>query len=306
MEIDVEDILNRLDLEIEGERGDWADILCPFHPEGRPSFSINMDTGVWICRHGENTGNIIGIIEEVKKLTKREAYEWLENLPPYVATDTELIETLYNLGKEVIEEHPEIDNWCKTFDSIKWGRMSEYWFERGFTVESMRMFNVKFNEEDNSIFWPVIDEFQETKGFIKRYVPPLRGPKKYDYPLGFKRILFPLNHFAGEHVLLVEGGLDAIWLHQHGWRSALAVLGSGLTRTQREWIYNNAKRVTILFDNDRAGKEGAIKVASQLKGMLVRIGDLPEGFKDVQEMSSKEIMEAISFAKLQLIGQKEV
>ncbi|KKL52681.1 hypothetical protein LCGC14_2283050, partial [marine sediment metagenome] len=55
-DLNVEAVLGALDIKTVESRGSWHDCLCPLHQENNPSFSVNLENGGWICRHGEETG----------------------------------------------------------------------------------------------------------------------------------------------------------------------------------------------------------------------------------------------------------
>ncbi len=145
--------------------------------------------------------------------------------------------------------------------------------------------------------WPIRDEGANILGFIKRKVPPFYGKNKYLYQKGLQRVLFPLDHFVGEEVILVEGPLDALWLHQYGFTGALAVLGSGLTRSQLSWIKMRAEKVILAFDNDRDGRRGKDQVIKQLAGIYTLVAEIPITAKDIQDLSEKQLNSTIKGAK---------
>lgn len=178
--------------------------------------------------------------------------------------------------------------WSERYEALDPKLMSEYFFERGFSTETMRDFGVRYDEKENSLVWPVRDEAANLVGFIKRRIPPTVGAR-YEYPKGFQRVLYPLDHFEGSEAILVEGPLDALWLHQCGHRGALAALGSGLTKSQLLWVRRNTTSVTLIFDNDRDGKLGQEKVIKQLAGMRTFVAKLPKEVKDPQELSKDRL-----------------
>ena len=133
-------------------------------------------------------------------------------------------------------------------------------------------------------------------------MPPFYGKNKYLYQKGLQRVLFPLDHFKGEEVILVEGPLDALWLHQHGYVGALAVLGSGLTRSQVAWLQTRAEKIVVAFDNDRDGRRGKDQAIKQLAGIHTLVTTLPLDVKDVQELNEKSLRSTIEGARPALIS----
>src|SRR5690606_17906317 len=118
------------------------------------------------------------------------------------------------------------------------------------------------------------------------------GKQKYLNSDGMSKgnYLFGLDHlpFDAREIVLVEGPLDAMWLYQHGY-PGVAILGSSLSQAQVEIIKRRFWRVTIAFDGDRAGREGARKAARMLRGSVdVFVVRMPDGM-DVQNMDAEEL-----------------
>lgn len=80
--------------------------------------------------------------------------------------------------------------------------------------------------------------------------------------------------------VVCEGYMDAIALHEAGFRSSVAVLGTSLTRAHLESLAScGARTCTLLLDGDEAGKAAAIRAASLdgVAGVELRIAVLPGG-----------------------------
>ncbi len=60
-------------------------------------------------------------------------------------------------------------------------------------------------------------------------------------------------------IMLAEGYMDVIALHQAGYTNAVASLGTALTEKQAGLIDRYAKHVILCYDSDRAGVEAALK-----------------------------------------------
>lgn len=295
IDVDVESILERLGVEIAVDRGSWADALCPLHPENNPSFSVNLDEGAWVCRHGGEKGQLLDLVVAVRGCSRHDAAVWLREQPTKEYSATDVLVQLFQLSKEHDRDMSATVAWAERYDALSRDLMTEYWFDRGFSTHTMREFDVRFDEENEVLIWPVRDEAANLVGFVRRAVPPSTG-KRYEYPKGFQRTLHPLDHFAGHEAILVEGPLDALWLHQHGYHGGLAVLGSDMTRRQVTWLRGNTTKVIVAFDNDREGYIGRGKVIEQLAGIHTMVAKLPRGAKDVQELSKETLKEVLESA----------
>ena len=296
VDLDVASVLEALGVEVSNQRGDWADALCPLHLESNPSFSVNLDHGGWVCRPCCAKGQLLDLVARVRKISRSDAIQWARGQATRRRSAADLISQL------LPKEGPPSKTlaWAARYDELSPTVMTEYWFERGFNAQAMRQFDVRFDSDDGALIWPVRDSSANTISFIKRRLPGQPGVK-YLYPPGFTRALFPLDHFdySGERALLVEGPLDAMWLHQHGYTTALATLGTDITRGQVDWLKGNVSAVTLAFDNDEAGWRATDLLTGRLAqhGFYVSVVRLPDHVKDIQELSSAEIGPALLSAR---------
>jgi len=60
-------------------------------------------------------------------------------------------------------------------------------------------------------------------------------------------------------VIIVEGYMDVLTAHQHGWRDAVASMGTSLTQKQVEGIKRLTNNITLALDADLAGEEATLR-----------------------------------------------
>lgn len=103
--------------------------------------------------------------------------------------------------------------------------------------------------------------------------------------------LFGMNfakNACAERVILVEGNMDVISLHQAGFTNTVAPLGTAFTTEQANLLARYTKEIVLMLDADAAGQK-AIKRATELlqnTGLLVRVVVIPDG-KDPDEYIKK-------------------
>ena len=102
-----------------------------------------------------------------------------------------------------------------------------------------------------------------------------------------RRNLFAMNRAKktkSEYFLLAEGYMDVIALHQAGFDSAVASLGTSLTEEQARLLSRHTKTVIVCYDADTAGQSAAQRAIDILKktGIRVKILKIP-GAKDPDE-----------------------
>ncbi|MBR4123330.1 MAG: DNA primase, partial [Clostridia bacterium] len=186
-----------------------------------------------------------------------------------------------------------------------WDALINHLKSKGFSINDMYTANVVGKSQRGSYYdrfrkrymFPIINIRGNVIGFSGRAVPgEEKTGGKYvntsDTPVYKKsENLFGIN-FAklscSERIILVEGNMDVISLHQAGFTNAVAPLGTAFTSEQANLIARYTKEIVLMMDSDTAGHK-AIKKASQLlenTGLEVRVVIIPDG-KDPDEFIKK-------------------
>ena len=92
------------------------------------------------------------------------------------------------------------------------------------------------------------------------------------------------KNYSRNEMIIVEGNMDAISLHQRDIRNVVASMGTALTEKQARLILRYTKNVKIAYDSDAAGEEATIRGLDILNklGADVRVVKY-EGAKDPDE-----------------------
>ena len=149
------------------------------------------------------------------------------------------------------------------------------------------------------LMFPVIDVRGNVVAFSGRVLGD--GEPKYlnspDTPVFSKsHNLFGLNlakKSKAGYIILVEGNIDVVSLHQAGFDSAVASLGTSLTSEQAQLLSRYTKKVVICYDADNAGRKAAqraIPILDKL-GLDIRVVTVP-GAKDPDEFIKSSGAEA--------------
>ena len=125
----------------------------------------------------------------------------------------------------------------------------------------------------NRLMFPVIDVRGNVIGFSGRILGD-GEPKYMNSPetlvFNKSRNLFALNlakKSKSGYIILSEGNIDVVSLHQAGFDSAVASLGTSLTPEQARLLSRYTNQVIIAYDNDGAG----IKAAQRAIGILEQL-----------------------------------
>jgi len=91
-----------------------------------------------------------------------------------------------------------------------------------------------------------------------------------------------------QEVLLTEGYMDVIVLHQYGFTNSCAVLGTALTETQVKRLGGLTGSVVLLFDGDQAGAQAALRSAQMVlsQGLKCKVVQFPAG-EDADSLLTK-------------------
>ena len=142
----------------------------------------------------------------------------------------------------------------------------------------------------NRLMFPVIDVRGDFIGFSGRILGD--GEPKYmntpETPVFSKsRNLFALNlakKSKSGHIILAEGNVDVVMMHQAGFDGAVASLGTSLTSEQARLISHYVNEVIIAYDNDGAGRKAAQRAIGLLEKLDLRVKVLSmSGAKDPDE-----------------------
>lgn len=187
-----------------------------------------------------------------------------------------------------------------------WDSLINYLKSKGFSVPDMLQANVIGKSQKGSFYdrfrkrvmFPIINIRGKVIGFSGRAMPgeDKMGGKYVntsDTPVYKKsENLFAMN-FAKNHcdesIILVEGNMDVISLHQAGFQNAVAALGTSFTSEQAKLISRYTKEVILIMDSDAAGQKAVRRAGEILQntGLDIRVVLLPDG-KDPDEYIKKQ------------------
>ncbi|MDD5794794.1 DNA primase [Clostridium sp. HCP1S3_B4] len=165
----------------------------------------------------------------------------------------------------------------------------------------------------NRVMFPVFDIRGKVIGFGGRVFDDskpkyLNSPETLVFHKGVN--LYGLNFAVKDGIndrtlIIVEGYMDCISLHQYGITNAIASLGTALTVNQARLIKRYADKVVISYDADIAGQKATLRGLDILKdaGLDVRVLLIPQG-KDPDEfvrLNGKEAFLKLVYSAISLI-----
>ena len=140
----------------------------------------------------------------------------------------------------------------------------------------------------NRLMLPVIDVRGDVVGFGSRVID--KSEPKYmnstETPVYSKRrVLYGLNlakKTKRPNMILCEGNLDVVTLHQAGFDNAVASMGTALTTEQIRLLGRYTKELVLCYDNDNAGQLATQRALEMLNNteFTVRVLKLPRRLAD--------------------------
>lgn len=191
------------------------------------------------------------------------------------------------------------------FAPNEWSALYNHLKSLGFTNEELLLANLVRKSEKNGrttyydnfrnrVMVPIIDLRGNVIAFGGRVLDDSK-PKYIntsDTPVYKKsQGLFALNiakEHASEYLILVEGYMDVIALHQAGFQNAIACLGTALTSEQAHIISRYTKEIVLCYDSDEAGQKATQRALGIFRntGIKTRVVTMVGG-KDADEIITK-------------------
>ena len=183
----------------------------------------------------------------------------------------------------------------------------KYLKSKGYSDDLLResgLFNVDerrgmYDKFWNRVIFPIMDVNNRVIGFGGRVMGDGK-PKYLNSPetkiFDKSRNLYGLNvarTMRKNYLILCEGYMDVIAMHQAGFTNAVASLGTALTSGHASLVKRYTKEVLLLYDSDGAGVRAALRAIPILReaGVTSRVVSL-KPWKDPDEFIKNEGAEA--------------
>lgn len=274
--------------------------ICPFHrkedgsEERRPSFSMNIYTGVYFCHTCQATGTLrrflidIGMPREFVHLRYRDLLEEAKkNLPPPPDPTR----------PGVFDIEPINEGFLGLFDGYDLTEMLSW----GFTQDTLTHFEVGYDRWHMRYTYPIRDIKGDLVGISGRALDDA-WPKYKIYDKEYvtwglperlnwdkRKVLYNCNEVypqlisaspSDEPLVIVEGFKACMWVWQAGIRNVVALMGAYLSWEQ-EWILNRlGHRLCLFLDNNYAGIKGTLGAGVRLMNRGVHVVCYPDRLRD--------------------------
>ncbi|MDD2891594.1 MAG: DNA primase [Candidatus Gracilibacteria bacterium] len=298
--------------------------LCPFHSEKTPSFTISPVKNLAYCFACHHGGGPIRFLMEIEKIEFSEALHILakeagvELKTDYYKERGEKTGDIYDMHRiatdfyhEEIkrEENTEKLNYLlnrgitlETIDRFKLGysgnprELFARLKEKGFTEQNIIDSGIFVGPGRDKFYGRIIFPIANFAGHTVAFTGRITGqgePKYLNSPVSdiFNKsaILYGF-HLAKstiakeQSVIIVEGQMDTVALHQAGITNTVGISGTALTKEHIGLIKRFTKKLYLCLDGDKAGVEATFKSLENLynEDLDIYIISLPEA-KDPDE-----------------------
>ncbi|MDR0666880.1 MAG: DNA primase [Campylobacteraceae bacterium] len=329
--IDIVDIIGSY-LELKRSGANFK-AVCPFHNDTTPSLHVSPSKQIYHCFACGAGGDAIKFVMEYEKINYPEAIEKIALMNNFALTyttstnekkpDKKLLEQLNLFFTQNLDKTPQASSYLSQRGI---GQSSIQKFEIGYAPASYATLNFlkqrafTSKEAIEAGVTGVNENGSEYARFIERITFPIYSPSGRIVGFGGRTItnhpskyinspqskifnksrLLYGYHLAresimrGKKIIVCEGYLDVIMLHQAGFNEAVATLGTALTNEHLPLITRGEPKVVLSYDGDNAGVEAAFKAAKLLsshniEGGVVLFGDGMDPADMVQKGMADEL-----------------
>ena len=295
-QIDIVDIVSSY-IELKKTGANFK-ACCPFHGEDTPSFTVSPTKQIYHCFGCSNGGDAIKFVMEYEKLSYPEAIEKIAALTNFnleydnndsQALNTSILDAINNyyqdnllnnqnalqylssrgITKESINKF-QIGYASSSNDTITY--LKNNFFDLSMAIElgiidsGSNGLYARFIER---ITFPIFLQSGKLVGFGGRTISG-HNAKYVNSPssklFNKSALLFGYNLaresiYQSKEIIITEGYLDVIMLHQAGFANSVATLGTALTSQHIPLLKKSDAKVILGYDGDKAGMEAAYKAS---------------------------------------------
>ncbi len=298
--IDILDVISNY-IEVKKAGANFK-AVCPFHDEKSPSFVISPQKQIYHCFGCGAGGDAIKFVMEYEKLNYPEAIERLADQNNYTLhyTDnknpkkqrSQLMEKLSQWYQSLLTTMPTAQEYLKE-RGISMASIEK--FGIGYAPDSFKTIQfIKSNQfsmkEAVDLGVAGSDGGREYARFMERIIFPIHSANGASVGFGGRtitghqakyinspqtelfnksRLLYAYDLakqaiYKQRQIIITEGYLDVVMLHQAGFNQAVATLGTALTPEHLPMLRKGDPRVIMAYDGDNAGRAAALKASKLL------------------------------------------
>jgi DNA primase len=293
--LDIVDIVSQF-IELKKSGANFK-ACCPFHGEDTPSFVVSPQKQIYHCFGCGVGGDSIKFVMEYEKLSYPESLEKLASMVNvslsydnnYKKVNSSLINKVNEYFVKLLFHNQTAKNYLKDRGISDFSIEK---FEIGYAPSSQDTINflkTNFLNLADAKEFGIIDSGQNGlySRFIERITFPIytlngtlvgfggrtisgHNAKYVNSPqtklFNKSRLLYGYNVakesiYKQKSIIVTEGYLDVVMLHQAGFSNAVATLGTALTNEHLPILKRGEPKVIVAYDGDKAGLNAAYKAS---------------------------------------------
>jgi len=302
---EMEDLLDRLGIEIVSIHGDEIKGHCPAHLERKgkldsnPSWSINAETGAHNCFSCHFKGSVQSLVSYVQGFDSEMATQWVNSGERNLSKAFQKLITPAPLPERT---EPVTESMLSAFVSPPDYALKS----RGLTGVAADYYGILWNEKNSSWILPLRDPFtNKLIGWQEKWFKERRF-NNFPPKVSKSSCLFGYERYSGSEMIVVESPLDVARLASVGILGGVSTCGSGVSKEQINLI-RSADRVVFAMDNDEAGISSSATLLeySRTMGFECWFFNYEQtDMKDIGGMSKAEIMFGLNNARHSIHGKR--
>ncbi len=285
----------------------------PSHASSKSSesFGVNTAKNIFACqsqscveaRKGKKGGGVLEFVAAMEKSSIRDAALKLQNwfgvtstpagsqAPKQKEDEKSKLVAETKEGSESADVNRPLEFTLRGIDPSH-----EYLTKRDITQETAEHFDVGYFPGRGSMAGRVVIPIHNKQGSLVAYCGRAldESEPKYKMPVGFVKTLELFNLYRAiatesDTVIIVEGFFGCMFVHQCGFASVVALMGSSMSDVQEALITASFPKVIVLLDGDPAGREVTASIVIRLaRKIFVKAIMLPDG-KQPDHLSSEQL-----------------
>jgi DNA primase len=249
---------------------------CPIHGGGRiDAFHVSLSKNAFQCFACQARGNVLDFVAAMEQCSVREAALLLKRRFSISGDGSARLEPVTPGWRSSMRSNwlgkNEAINKPLSFALRAVDGSHPYLTSRGIFPETAAHFGVGFYGGPGLMNGRLVIPIHNASGELVAYAGrSLDGaPPKYRLPARFVKshVLFNFHRAAAldeKTVVVVEGYFDCLKVHQAGFPSVVALMGTALFPVTETLLSKRFQRVILMLDADNPGHQAADRIATQL------------------------------------------
>lgn len=333
--IDVYEFLSELGINNIKDEGREVKYSCfgdsHYRGDANPSASMEKGTTKFYCFSCGMSGNAVTFLATLENVSPIQSSIWIKERfgGLEVPQQGKIADTIKDMLNKKVEQKintpaPVLDEKEALKRRVSWKSEEAYFkyiggedwessdvapfiymIKRGFSVDTLQDWDIGWDKISERITIPIRDVEGNLLGFKARSYNKdpkylvLGGPEYGFEPYETSQVIFGADRFKladSKHIIVCEGELNAIAMHQHGFKNVVGISGKFISDRQINIIKSLASSVGLIFDELDDSIRAAEKLRYSIPTSVVAAHD-----KDPADMTRDEVVSLLATSRSSLL-----